>query len=86
MPWKCWLTGRELVFGGLRSCAKLARFLATGRRLPFVQEKERLIIRDLPADPPDSPASVIAIECASRPRQTLPLKYLVPRPGWRARS
>ena len=78
--------GRELVFGGLRTRVKSARLLATGKELRFLQEKDRLNVRGLPDDPPDSPASVIAIECASPPRQTLPLKYLVPRPGRGARS
>ncbi len=77
--------GRELVFGGLRSKVKSASLLATGERLRFEQTRNRLIVRGLPADPPDSPATVLKIECASKPRQTLPLKCLVPRPGWRAR-
>ena len=78
--------GRELVFAGLRSRVKSARLLATGKSLRFVQERDRLVIRGLPEDPPDSPATVLAIECASPPRQELPLKYLVRRPGWGARS
>jgi len=72
--------GTELAFGGLRSTVKSARLLATGERVPFEQRGSRLILRGLPAEPPDSPASVIVLECASKPRQTLPLKCLVPRP------
>ena len=78
--------GRELVFAGLHSRVRSARLLATGKSLRFEQVKDRLTIGGLPTDPPDSPATVIAVECASRPRQTLPLKLLVRRPGRRARS
>ncbi len=72
--------GPELVVAGLRSRVKCARLLATGEHVPFEQTDERLFVRGLPDKPPDSPASVIALECASRPRQILPLKYLVRRP------
>ena len=36
--------------------------------------------RGLPDRPPDSPASVIGLDCASRPRQSLPRKRLVQIP------
>jgi len=72
--------GTELAFGGLRSPVESARLLATGEALPFEQTDERLIVRGLPEGPPDDPASVIAVECTTEPRQELPLRCLVPRP------
>ena len=72
--------GRELVIGGLRSRVRGARLLATGDNVPFEQKGERLFVRGLPEKPPDSPASVVALDCASRPRQRLPTKCLVRRP------
>ena len=71
--------GRELVFGGLRSKVTSARLLATGKSVAFEQRGERLIVKGLPEQSPDNPASVIAVECVGKPRQALPLLFLVPR-------
>ncbi|NOZ22073.1 MAG: alpha-L-fucosidase [Planctomycetes bacterium] len=64
--------GREFILGGLRSKVKSARLLATGRKLRVRQKGDRLIVTGLPGKAPDSPASVIALECTSRPKRVLP--------------
>ena len=63
--------GSEMAIGGLRTRVKSARLLATGRKVRFQQKGNRLIMKGLPEKAPDSPATVIALECASKPRQTL---------------
>ena len=47
--------------------------LATGKRIRFKQEKDRLIFKGLPKKPPDRVAGVtiIKLEFAARPRQVL---------------
>ena len=71
--------GRELAFGGLRSRAKSVRLLASRREVRFQQKGDRLILTSLPQNPSDKPASVIAVECASKPRHVLPPQCLVQR-------
>ncbi|MBI3697245.1 MAG: alpha-L-fucosidase [Acidobacteria bacterium] len=61
--------GEELSIGGLSSEVKSARLLATGKNVPFQQERFRVRFTGLPARAPDSPVSVLAVECASEPRQ-----------------
>jgi len=63
--------GSEIAVGGLRCKVKSARVLATGAKVKFSQTANRLIMAGLPEKKPDSPATVIALECASMPRQTL---------------
>jgi alpha-L-fucosidase len=63
--------GRELVVGGRMSKVRSARFLATGKGIRYRQERDRLFLLNLPEKAPDSPATVIAIECAGAPRLRL---------------
>jgi len=60
--------GTEAVIRGMKTKVKSARLLATGKRLRVKQEGGRLVLRGLPEKAPDSPCSVIALECASRPQ------------------
>lgn len=65
--------GRELAIGGIRSKLKQASFLADGKPISFVQEKDRLILKGLPATNPDKIANVavIKLEFASPVKQVL---------------
>jgi alpha-L-fucosidase len=65
--------GWELAIGGLKARVKKATLLADGSDLAFEQSADRLILKDLPADNPDSIAgiSVIKLECDTPPRQVL---------------
>jgi alpha-L-fucosidase len=65
--------GKELAMGGIRGELKQARLLADGRTLPFTQEPDRLVIRGLPEQCPDTVAqvAVIEMEFAQVPRQKL---------------
>jgi alpha-L-fucosidase len=56
-----WPTNRELVFGGLISNLASVKLLATGQTLPFIQEKYRIIVRDLPAEGRDPIAGVTVL-------------------------
>ena len=63
--------GSEMTIGGMRSKVKSVRLLATGKRVRFEQEPNRLFLRGLPQKKPDQLATVIAVECAGKPRQQL---------------
>lgn len=65
--------GKELAIGGLKNTLKAASFLADGRPIDFVQEKNRLVLKGLRATSPDKVAgvTVIKLEFATKPRQAL---------------
>ena len=65
--------GEEIVIGGLRTKVVKASLLATGKRVRFKQDRDRLILSGLPRTSPDKlvGVTVIKLECASRPRQVL---------------
>jgi len=65
--------GREIVLGGLRTKVLRASMLASGKRIAFSQQGERLILRGLPPRNPDRlvGVSVIKLDCAAKPRQVL---------------
>ncbi|HOX37937.1 MAG TPA: alpha-L-fucosidase [Candidatus Brocadiia bacterium] len=65
--------GKELVIGGLQAKVKGASFLIGGKSIKFEQDKERLILKGLPAASPDKIAgvTVLKIEFASTPKQIL---------------
>lgn len=64
----CYWCGRELVLGGLANKVKSAALLADGEELKVEQEKDRTIIRGLPARAPDKIDTVIKLEVAGQPR------------------
>jgi alpha-L-fucosidase len=53
--------------GGLRAKVKAARFFASGKPVTFEQGEQYVRFTGLPIEPPDSPVTVIAIECDSVP-------------------
>jgi alpha-L-fucosidase len=53
--------------GGLRSKVKSARLFASGRPVAFEQDDISVRFTGLPAEAPDSPVTVIAVECESEP-------------------
>jgi alpha-L-fucosidase len=57
--------------GGLQTKGKSAKLLATGKPVDFKQEEFRVQFTGLPAVAPDSPATVIAVECESEPMQDM---------------
>jgi hypothetical protein len=59
----------ELIIGGFTTKLASARMLGTGQKLSFVQEKYRIILRDLPKEGRDTIAgvTVIALEFEGRP-------------------
>ena len=57
--------------GGLRNKVLSARFHATGQPVKFVQEEWRVKFTGMPAKAPDTPATVIALECDGEPRQDM---------------
>ncbi|MCL2880792.1 MAG: alpha-L-fucosidase, partial [Treponema sp.] len=67
-PW-IWPPNRELIIGGFTSHLSSAKILADGRKLPFIQEKYRIILKDLPVDGRDPVAgvTVLALEFDSDP-------------------
>ena len=61
--------GETVALGGLRNKVKSARLLASGREVKFQQEDFRVRFTGLPAAPPDTLVTTIAIECDGEPRQ-----------------
>ncbi|MDR2101089.1 MAG: alpha-L-fucosidase [Treponema sp.] len=64
-----WPAEGELILGGFVGKLKSARILGTGQNLSFVQEKYRIILRDLPRDGRDPIAgvTVFALEFDGEP-------------------
>ncbi len=56
-----------LSIGGVRAKVKSARLLASGKTVDFVQDDVSLRFTGLPQNPPDSPVTVIEVECDSKP-------------------
>jgi alpha-L-fucosidase len=61
--------GATMTVGGVKFKVNSARFLPTGELVAFRQKGTQLIFSGLPAQPPDDPISVIAVECDSEPVQ-----------------
>lgn len=66
--------GSEFGIGGLRTKVLSARLFAGGQPVRFTQDDFRLHFTGLPAQAPDQPATVLAIECAGEPVQDM--KYV----------
>jgi len=63
--------GAEWAIGGLRTQVRSARLLKTGRQVKFEQDRHRVRFSGLPEKAPDDPVTVLALECASVPRQDM---------------
>ncbi|MEM2884946.1 MAG: alpha-L-fucosidase [Thermoproteota archaeon] len=59
--------GREMCVAGIKNKVLGARMLATGKKLPFEQKRDRLFVRGLPSKAPDPIDTVVAIELEGRP-------------------
>ena len=63
--------GSEVAVGGLLCKVRSARLLASGARVRFEQQPNRLLLCGLPEKKPDQPAAVITLECDGTPEQKL---------------
>jgi alpha-L-fucosidase len=61
--------GNMVAVGGLQTKIKSARLLVSGKPVEVKQDEFRVQFTGLPANPPDSPVTVIAAECESEPKQ-----------------
>ncbi len=61
--------GESWSIGGLKTKVTSAKILRTGEAVRFEQDEFGVRFSGLPAEPPDDPVSVIALECASEPVQ-----------------
>ena len=59
--------GAVVALGGVNVKVKSARLLKTGASVPFTQNDLSLRLTSLPVAPPDSPVSVIEVECEGEP-------------------
>ena len=70
-PAQQWLSFYQLptviAMGGFQSKVRSARFLVSGKPIKFEEDEFALRLTGLPAQPPDDPVTVIAIECESEP-------------------
>jgi len=66
---RCW-PGREMGIGGFQTKLKSARFHVSGKKIDFVQEGSRIILKNMPRTSPDKIAGVTVIELdfASAPK------------------
>ncbi len=62
-------SGETMTVGGVKFKVNSARMLATGAAVKFEQKGSQLVFTELPASAPDTPLTVIAVECASEPIQ-----------------
>ena len=77
-----WLTffqpGVVVAIGGVKTKVKSARLLKTGQSVSFTQsEPLTLRLTGLPVDAPDSPMTVMELECESEP--TIDAWEMVPK-------
>jgi alpha-L-fucosidase len=56
-----------VAIGGLKTKAKSAHLLKTGQNVSFTQDEFSLRLTGLPAQPPDTPCTVIEVECEGVP-------------------
>jgi alpha-L-fucosidase len=61
--------GEVVAFSGLQTSVKSARLLATGKKVDFEQDRYRVRLTGLPAEPPDHPITTIAMDCEAEPTQ-----------------
>lgn len=59
--------GVVVAIGGLKTKVKVARLLKTGQNVPFTQDEFSLRLTGLPLQPPDTPSTVIEVECEGEP-------------------
>ena len=62
----CW-PRREMCVAGIKNRVLGAHMLATGKKLPFEQMRDRLFVRDLPSRAPDPIDTVVALELDGKP-------------------
>ncbi len=61
--------GDTVVVAGLKQKVKAARLLASGKPVLVEQDMFRVRLTGMPAEPPDSPVTVFALECDGVPEQ-----------------
>ncbi|MGQ9513973.1 MAG: alpha-L-fucosidase [Thermoproteota archaeon] len=59
--------GSEMCIAGIKNRVLSVNFLATGKKLPFEQQSDRLFVRGLPARAPDPIDTVVEIELDGKP-------------------
>ena len=64
-----WPKGGDVSIGGLKQKVLSARVLRTGQALSVTQDGFRAHITGLPNDAPDTPVTVLEIECDGAPVQ-----------------
>jgi alpha-L-fucosidase len=65
--------GRYVAVPGLTTEVRSVKYLKTGKPVQFEQKDLRLRLLNLPLEPPDSPITTFAIECAAPPKQDVDL-------------
>ncbi len=63
--------GNYVAIAGLQARVLSARYLATGGKISFEQDRFRVRFTGLPQEAPDHPLTTIAIECDAEPRQDM---------------
>lgn len=61
--------GESWAIAGLKSKVRSAKLLCTGQKVKFEQDRLRVRFSGLPKKAPDSPVTVLKLECASVPTQ-----------------
>ena len=71
--------GDTVTVAGLTTKVKSAKLLGSGKPVEFKQDDLRVQFTGLPAQAPDSPSSVIAVECESAPEQDIVARVRIGR-------
>jgi len=71
--------GESFAIGGFKAKVKDIRILGTTHTVRFEQTKDRVILHGLPINGPDRLCTVLAIECAGKPRNELGPGMIVPK-------
>ena len=72
--------GRDAGLSGLQVKVKSVYFLKSKELIQFTQDEVRTHLTGLPARPPDSPVTTIALECDGEPRQNTDAELRLEKP------
>jgi len=74
--------GRDFSIGGLHCRIESAKIMG-GKKLKVVQEKDRVLLKGVPADAPDPLCTVIELKFSGEPKQTLGAGCVIlPKDPW----
>lgn len=75
--------GQDFSIGGLHCQIQSVRIMGSRKPIKFVQEKDRLLLKGIPAEPPDPLCTVFEMKFTGEPKQTLGAGCVIlPKDPW----